>query len=64
MQQKAKYCIEKELFCDFFWGWVAISRYRSFKVTMGMLCFVKILKFLKFFNFLILITFAARVTFL
>ena len=55
MHKGAKYCIEKITFLL----QVAISRYRSFKVAMGMPCFVK---FLKLFNFLILITFAARVT--
>ena len=58
MHKGAKYCIEKITFLL----QVAISRYRSFKVAMGMPFFVKLLKFLKLFNFLILITFAARVT--
>ena len=60
MHKGAKYCIEKVTFLL----QVAISRYRSFKVAMGILGFVNLIKFLKLFNFLILPTFAARVTFL
>ena len=46
---------ESNFFCDFL-GWVVIWHYGSFKVAMGMRCFVNLIKLLKLFNFLILIT--------